>query len=67
MCTVHAHIGAYDEEPETVEAMHRYMEEQGYMLDITDQRYHHEIYLSDARKVAPEKRRTVVRHPIKKI
>ncbi len=40
--------------------------EQGYVLDITDQRYHHEIYLSDARRVAPEKRKTVIRHPIKK-
>ena len=67
LCVQCMHIGAYDEEPKTVEVMHRYMEEQGYMLDITDQRYHHEIYLSDARKVAPEKRRTVVRHPIKKI
>ena len=46
-------------------AMHRFMEEQGYVLDITNQRMHHEIYLSDARKVAPEKLKTVVRHPIK--
>ena len=59
------HIGAYDDEPATVEAMHRFMEEQGYDLDITDQRYHHEIYLSDARRVMPEKLRTVIRHPIK--
>ena len=59
------HIGAYDDEPATVEAMHRFMEEQGYDLDITDQRHHHEIYLSDARKVAPEKLKTVIRHPIK--
>ena len=44
------HIGAYDDEPATVDAMHRFMEEQGYTLDITDQRMHHEIYLSDARK-----------------
>ncbi|OQC55144.1 MAG: hypothetical protein BWX53_00068 [Parcubacteria group bacterium ADurb.Bin016] len=43
----------------------RFMEEQGYTLDITDQRMHHEIYLSDARRVAPEKLKTVVRHPIK--
>ena len=47
--------------------MHEYMESQGYVLDITDKRMHHEIYLSDARKVAPEKRRTVIRHPIRKI
>ena len=61
------HIGAYDDEPVTVDAMHRFMEEQGYALDITDQRMHHEIYLSDARRVAPEKLKTVVRHPIKTI
>ncbi len=60
------HIGPYDEEPATVEAMHRFMEEQGYVLDITDQRFHHEIYLSDVRKVAPERYRTVVRHPVRK-
>ena len=42
-----------------------YMEQQGYALDITDQRFHHEIYLSDARKVAPEKLKTVIRHPIR--
>ncbi len=80
MCVQCMHIGAYDDEPATVEAMHRFMEEQGYVLDITDQtpkcagesssgrfyrRMHHEIYLSDARKVAPEKLKTVVRHPIK--
>ena len=60
------HIGPYDDEPDTVERMHRYMEEQGYTLDISDQRLHHEIYLSDARRVAPEKLKTVIRHPIRK-
>mgnify|MGYP002800623595 CR=1 FL=1 len=60
------HIGPYDDEPATVRLMHEYMKEQGYELDITDKRYHHEIYLSDARRVAPEKRKTVIRHPIKK-
>ena len=45
--------------------MHEFMEQEGYDLDITDQRLHHEIYLSDARKVAPEKLRTVIRHPVK--
>ena len=57
--------GDPNDEPVTLEAMHRLMEEQGYVLDITDQRMHHEIYLSDARKVAPEKLKTVIRHPIK--
>lgn len=66
LCVQCMHIGAYDDEPATVESMHRFMEERGYVLDITDQRLHHEIYLSDARKVAPEKLKTVIRHPIMK-
>lgn len=65
-CVQCMHIGAYDDEPATVARMHKYMEEQGYVLDITEQRLHHEIYLSDARKVAPDKLRTVIRHPIRK-
>ena len=51
--------------PATVALMHEYMEQHGYTLDITDQRLHHEIYLSDARKVALEKLKTVIRHPIR--
>ena len=66
LCVQCMHFGAYDDEPATVEAMHRFMEEQGYALDITDRRYHHEIYLNDARKVPPEKLKTVIRHPIRK-
>lgn len=66
LCVQCMHIGSYDDEPATVDAMHRFMEEQGYTLDITDQRMHHEIYLSDVRKVAPEKLKTVIRHPIKR-
>jgi hypothetical protein len=65
LCVQCMRIGPYDDEPATVELMHKYMEEQGYDLDITDERMHHEIYLSDARKVAPEKLKTVIRHPIK--
>ena len=65
LCVQCMHLGPYDDEPATVEKMHRYMEEQGYMLDITDKRLHHEIYLSDARKVAPEKLKTVIRHPVR--
>ena len=60
------HIGLYDDEPATVDAMHKFVEEQGYTFDITDRRMHHEIYLSDAQKVAPEKLKTVIRHPIKR-
>lgn len=66
LCVQCMHIGAYDDEPETIRLMHEFMEEQGYELDITESRYHHEIYLSDARKVAPERLKTVVRHPIRK-
>jgi hypothetical protein len=67
LCVQCMHLGAYDEEPATVDLMHRFMEEQGYELDISDTRRHHEIYLSDARKVAPEKLKTVIRHPIRKM
>ena len=65
LCVQCMHIGSYDDEPDTVDLMHHFMEEQGYILDITDQRMHHEIYLSDARKVMPEKLKTVIRHPIR--
>jgi len=65
LCVQCMHVGSFDEEPATVAAMHEYMEAQGYALDITQRRLHHEIYLSDARKVAPEKLKTVIRHPIK--
>ena len=66
LCVQCMHSGPYDEEPATVSRMHEYMEAQGYALDITGQRMHHEIYLSDARKTAPEKLKTVIRHPIRK-
>lgn len=66
LCVQCMHIGPYDAEPETVALMHEFIDQQGYTLDITDERHHHEIYLSDARKVAPEKLKTVIRHPIKK-
>ena len=66
LCVQCMHIGAYDDEPVTVEMMHDFMVAEGYELDITDTRIHHEIYLSDARRVAPEKWKTVIRHPIKK-
>ncbi len=65
LCVQCMHVGSYDDEPATVAKMHEFIEQQGYELDITDKRLHHEIYLSDARKVSPEKRKTVIRHPIK--
>ena len=66
LCVQCMHIGSYDEEPATIALMDEYMKGNGYELDITGNRYHHEIYLSDARKVASEKLKTVIRHPIKK-
>ncbi len=66
ICVQCMHVGSYDNEPATVELMHKYMEENGYVLDITDKRFHHEIYLSDPRKCDENKLKTVIRHPIKK-
>ena len=60
------HIGPFDNELETIAAMDRYIAENGYENDLSDSRLHHEIYLSDARKVQPEKWKTVIRHPIRK-
>ena len=66
LCVQIMHIGAFDDEPATVARMDRFLEENGYRNDITNGRLHHEIYLSDARKVEPEKWKTVIRHPIRK-
>ena len=64
LCVQCMHIGSYDDEPATVAAMEAYMSENGYRPDFSDTRRHHEIYLSDPRRTAPEKCRTVIRHPI---
>lgn len=65
LCVQCMHIGPYDDEPATVALMHDYIAAAGYELDITEERFHHEIYLSDARRVAPEKLKTVIRHPVR--
>lgn len=67
LCVQIMHLGAFDDEPETVALMDAYLEQNGYVNDMNMERLHHEIYLSDARKVAPEKWKTVIRHPIKKL
>ena len=67
LCVQCMHVGSYDDEPATVAKMHEYIEDQEYALDITNERMHHEIYLSDARKVEPEKRKTVIRHPVRRV
>ena len=67
LCVQIMHYGPFDDEPATVALMDEFIKENGYENDITDKRLHHEIYLSDARKVAPEKWKTVIRHPIRKL
>lgn len=66
LCVQMMHIGPFDNEPESVAMMDAFLEDQGYENDITAERLHHEIYISDKRKSAPEKWKTVIRHPIKK-
>lgn len=66
LCVQIMHLGSFDEEPATVAIMNAFLEQNGYMNDFSETRLHHEIYLSDARKVVPEKWKTVIRHPIKK-
>lgn len=66
LCVQIMHLGSFDSEPSTIALMDNYLKEQGFVNDINGQRLHHEIYMSDARRVAPEKWKTVIRHPIKK-
>jgi len=66
LCVQCMHSGSYDDEPATVAAMDKFIADNGFENDISDSRRHHEIYLSDARKVAPDKLKTVIRHPIRK-
>ena len=66
LCVQCMHIGPFDDEPGTIARMDQYLLENGYENDFSKERFHHEIYLSDARRVAPEKWGTVIRHPIKR-
>ena len=66
LCVQIMHIGAFDDEPKTVAVMDKFLEDNGYENDMNDKRLHHEIYMSDARKVSPEKWKTIIRHPIRK-
>lgn len=66
LCVQIMHIGAFDDEPKTVAVMDKFLEDNGYENDMNDKRFHHEIYMSDARKVSPEKWKTIIRHPIRK-
>ncbi|MBE7058944.1 MAG: transcriptional regulator [Ruminococcaceae bacterium] len=66
LCVQMMHIGPFDDEPETVALMNAFLENNGYENDFNESRVHHEIYMTDARKVPLEKWKTVIRHPIKK-
>ena len=66
LCVQTLHLGSFDDELESVAKMDAFLRENGYENDLNDIRLHHEIYLSDPRRVAAEKRKTVIRHPIKK-
>ena len=65
LCVQCMHIGIYDDEPETIQKMNSFIQQNGYVDDFSEMRLHHEIYLSDPRRTAPEKLRTVIRHPIR--
>lgn len=67
LCVQIMHIGPYDTEPETVAILDTFLAENGYANDMADGRLHHEIYLSDPKKSVPEKMKTVIRHPIKRV
>lgn len=66
LCVQCLHVGPYDDETATVEAMRAFAEESGYVEDFSDERMHHEIHLNDARRTAPEKLKTVIRHPVRR-
>ena len=67
LCVQCMHMGAYDDEPQTIAAMDDFAQAMGYETDISDKRLHHEIYLSDPRRCAEKNLRTVIRHPVKKV
>ncbi|MGN1333488.1 MAG: GyrI-like domain-containing protein [Anaerovoracaceae bacterium] len=66
LCVQMMHLGPFDDEPASVALMDEFIAVNGYENDFESGRLHHEIYMSDARKVAPEKWKTVIRHPIRK-
>ena len=66
LCAQIMHIGPYEDEPATIEKLERFITESGYHSNVSDLRRHHEIYLNDPRKVAPDKNKTIIRPPLKK-
>ena len=66
LCVQVMHTGPFDSEPDTVARMDAWLAENGYENDFSQERQHHEIYLSDPRKTPPERRKTVLRHPVRR-
>ena len=66
LCVQMMHHGPFDDEPASVALMDAFLEQNGYINDFSENRMHHEIYLSDPRRCSPDKMKTVIRHPIKK-
>ena len=67
LCVQLMHVGSYDSEARSIALMDGFLAEKGYAVDLSHLRLHHEIYLSDARRVPPERRKTVIRQPVRKI
>lgn len=67
LCVQCMHIGPYDDEPRTTALMEEFIKKNDYVLDINNERHHHEIYLSDPRRAKPESLKTVIRHPVRRI
>jgi len=63
MCVQALHVGPYEKECATICAMKSFAESKGFKL----RGVHHEIYLSDPRRVAPAKLKTILRHPVEAI
>lgn len=57
------HVGPYAAEAPTIAALHAFIDAHGYAFDGRRQK-HHEIYLGDPRRSAPEKLRTIIRQPV---
>lgn len=65
LCAQILHTGPYDAETETIGKLSAFITKEGCTTDFSETRRHHEIYLSDPRRTAPEKLKTVIRHPVR--
>ena len=67
LCVQTMHVGPYATEPATIDRMKEYMQANGLQDNVGPKGKHHEIYIGDPRKAAPDKMKTVLRHPVEKI